>query len=86
MVKIVDFKPFDPHCCGFQSHQGFCSCEKTLASLQNVSGSTQVPFGPEIIYIWAQSTNKAGNSQYDMYCIGAISNPTKKGLSEKRNF
>jgi hypothetical protein len=42
-LKVVDFKPFAPHLCGFESQQGhwILSCEEAI--LWNVSDSTLVP-------------------------------------------
>jgi hypothetical protein len=31
-VKVINFKPLAPHCCGFESRQGLCilSCEEAI--------------------------------------------------------
>jgi hypothetical protein len=51
VVKDVNFKPHTPHHCEFECRQGLwiLSCEQAI-SLQNVGGSTQVPFVPKIMH------------------------------------
>jgi hypothetical protein len=53
VAKVVDFKPFAPHSCGFESQQGLwiLSCEEAIQlAYRTLVVLLRCPFVPEIMH------------------------------------